>query len=111
MDQNKKRPLFQEREVWMSHLGQNIGFERTGKESKIKFYPEQTGEVEVIEFVLKKEKITELLSKIKDTEQKKLEDSEESLNPKPSDEEVGILQQILQKLVYTHYVNKRLDIN
>lgn len=28
---NKQRPLFNEREVWMSHTGVNIGFEQDGK--------------------------------------------------------------------------------
>jgi mRNA-degrading endonuclease toxin of MazEF toxin-antitoxin module len=31
---NKKRPMFQEREVWMCHLGANIGFEIDGKKSE-----------------------------------------------------------------------------
>jgi mRNA interferase MazF len=31
LDEHKQRPLFQEREVWMCHLGANIGFEIDGK--------------------------------------------------------------------------------
>ena len=30
----KQRPLFQEREVWMCHLGSNIGFELDGKQKE-----------------------------------------------------------------------------
>jgi predicted N-acetyltransferase YhbS len=40
---------------------ESLGFEKTGKESKIKFFPQQTGEVENIEFVLKKDKVTQIL--------------------------------------------------
>ncbi len=40
---------------------EKLGFEKTGKESKIKLFPEQTGEVECIELVLKPEKITEII--------------------------------------------------
>jgi mRNA interferase MazF len=31
LDKDKQRPLFQEREVWMTHLGSNVGFELDGK--------------------------------------------------------------------------------
>lgn len=31
----KKRPLFQEREVWMCHFGANIGFELDGKQKEL----------------------------------------------------------------------------
>lgn len=34
LDEHKQRPLFQEREVWMCHLGSNIGFELDGKKSE-----------------------------------------------------------------------------
>lgn len=40
---------------------EKLGFEKTGKTGKIKFFDEQTGEVECIEFVLKPEKIAEIL--------------------------------------------------
>ncbi len=42
---------------------QSLGFELTGKESKIKFFPEQINEVENIELVMKKEKIKEIAEK------------------------------------------------
>jgi uridine kinase len=42
---------------------ESLGFEKTGKESRIKFFSEQTGEVENIEFVLKKDKIEQILQK------------------------------------------------
>jgi mRNA-degrading endonuclease toxin of MazEF toxin-antitoxin module len=31
LDENKVRPLFQEREIWMAHIGSNIRFEIDGK--------------------------------------------------------------------------------
>ena len=31
LEEYKKRPLFQEREVWMCHIGTNIGYEIDGK--------------------------------------------------------------------------------
>jgi len=34
LDKNKQRPLFKEREVWMCHLGSNIGFELDGKNTE-----------------------------------------------------------------------------
>jgi mRNA interferase MazF len=31
LDNTKIRPMFQEREIWMAHIGSNIGFEIDGK--------------------------------------------------------------------------------
>ncbi|MEI7510886.1 MAG: type II toxin-antitoxin system PemK/MazF family toxin [Candidatus Peregrinibacteria bacterium] len=32
--QEKQRPLFQEREIWMCHFGSNVGFELDGKKAE-----------------------------------------------------------------------------
>ena len=34
INRDKKRPMFQEREVWMCHLGTNVGFELDGKKAE-----------------------------------------------------------------------------